>query len=83
MLSISCLRALRIAAFSVLLLSLPGILASAQDSPLDKQVSSVLPDAQTLYLDLHQHPELSSHETRTRPSWPIACARSVMRSPNT
>ena len=25
----------------------------------------MLPDAQTLYLDLHQHPELSSHETRT------------------
>ena len=39
--------------------------ASAQNSSLDKQVSSVLPEAQTLYLDLHQHPELSSHETRT------------------
>ena len=65
MLSISRLRGLRIAAFSVLLLSLPGVLASAQNSPLDKQVSSVLPEAQTLYLDLHQHPELSSHETRT------------------
>ena len=65
MLSIRCLRSLRIAAFSVLLISLPGVPASAQSSPLDKQVSSVLPDAQTLYLDLHQHPELSSHETRT------------------
>jgi hippurate hydrolase len=39
--------------------------ASAQNTPLDKQVSTVLPDAQTFYLDLHQHPELSSHETRT------------------
>jgi amidohydrolase len=65
MLSIRSLRALRIAGFSVLLFSLLGILASAQSSPLDKQVSSVLPEAQTLYLDLHQHPELSSHETRT------------------
>ena len=65
MLSINRLRGLKIAAFSVLLFSLPGVLASAQNSPLDKQVSSVLPDAQTLYLDLHQHPELSSHETRT------------------
>ena len=65
MLSISRLRGLRIAAFSVLLFSLPGVLALAQNSPLDKQVSSVLPEAQTLYLDLHQHPELSSHETRT------------------
>ncbi|HEY2236698.1 MAG TPA: amidohydrolase, partial [Candidatus Angelobacter sp.] len=42
-----------------------GVRASAQNSPLDQQVSSVLPEAQTLYLDLHQHPELSSHETRT------------------
>jgi len=65
MLSIRCLRALRIAGFLVLLLSLPCILASAQNSPLDKQVSSVLSEAQTFYLDLHQHPELSSHETRT------------------
>src|SRR5215813_4459702 len=39
--------------------------ASAQNTPLDKQVNSVFPDAQALYLDLHQHPELSSHETRT------------------
>ena len=65
MLSLSRLRGLKIAAFSVLLFSLLGVLALAQNSPLDKQVSSVLPDAQTLYLDLHQHPELSSHETRT------------------
>ena len=65
MLSINRLRGLKIAAFSVLLFSLPGVLALAQNSPLDKQVSSVLPEAQTLYLDLHQHPELSSHETRT------------------
>src|ERR1041384_8457484 len=65
MLSIRCLRALRIAGFLVLLLSLPCILASAQNSSLDKQVSSALPEAQNLYLDLHQHPELSSHETRT------------------
>jgi len=39
--------------------------ALAQNTPLEKQVNSVFPDAQTLYLDLHQHPELSSHETRT------------------
>src|SRR5690349_22355488 len=65
MLSIRSLRGLRIAAFSLSLISLPGLIASAQNSPLDKQVSSVLPDAQTLYVDLHEHPELSSHETRT------------------
>src|SRR5437764_9289962 len=37
----------------------------AQTGSLDKQVESVFPDARALYLDLHQHPELSSHETRT------------------
>jgi hippurate hydrolase len=42
-----------------------SVAASAQNAPLDKQVNSVFPDAQALYLDLHQHPELSSHETRT------------------
>src|SRR6476661_8791632 len=65
MLSLSSLRGFKIAAFSVLLLSLIAVRASAQNSPLDKQVGSVLPEAQTFYLDLHQHPELSSHETRT------------------
>ena len=65
MLSISRLSAFKITAFSVLLLAVIECRASAQNSPLDKQVSSVLPEAQTLYLDLHQHPELSSHETRT------------------
>jgi amidohydrolase len=47
------------------ILTLLCVSASPQSSPLEKQISSVLPDAQTLYLDLHQHPELSSHETRT------------------
>jgi amidohydrolase len=65
MLSTSRFSALKIAAFSVLVPCLFGRNLSAQNSPLDKQVSSVLPDAQTFYLDLHQHPELSSQETRT------------------
>jgi hippurate hydrolase len=39
--------------------------ASSQLAALDQQVETVFPDAQTLYLDLHQHPELSGHETRT------------------
>jgi amidohydrolase len=42
-----------------------GAAARAQNTPLEKQVNAVFPDAQALYLDLHQHPELSSHETRT------------------
>jgi hippurate hydrolase len=39
--------------------------ASAQNAQLKAEVESVFPDAQALYLDLHQHPELSGHETRT------------------
>jgi amidohydrolase len=38
---------------------------SVQSAPLKDQVESVFPGAKALYLDLHQHPELSSHETRT------------------
>jgi hippurate hydrolase len=65
MLSISRSNSSTVAAFSFLVLCLLAGRADAQGSPLDKQVSSVLPEAQTLYVDLHQHPELSSHETRT------------------
>jgi hippurate hydrolase len=39
--------------------------ALAQNSALNQQVEAAFPQAQTLYLDLHQHPELSGHETRT------------------
>jgi len=42
-----------------------ALACSAQNSSLSGQVDSVFSDAHTLYLDLHQHPELSSHETRT------------------
>jgi amidohydrolase len=38
---------------------------AVQNASLKDQVESVFPDARALYLDLHQHPELSSHETRT------------------
>ncbi len=44
---------------------LTALTASAQNDSLKQQVDSVFPDAKALYLDLHQHPELSSHETRT------------------
>jgi amidohydrolase len=63
--AISRSRILQISSFSILILGLFGVGAFAQSAPLDKQVSTVLPEAQTFYLDLHQHPELSSHETRT------------------
>src|SRR5215467_4683054 len=50
---------------STMFLFLAALCASAQNAALKGQVESVFPDAQALYLDLHQHPELSSHETRT------------------
>ncbi len=34
-------------------------------TPASKEVDAVYPDAHALYLDLHQNPELSSHETQT------------------
>ena len=42
-----------------------AVCASAQNTNLSNQVDSVFADAHALYLDLHQHPEISSHETRT------------------
>jgi amidohydrolase len=39
--------------------------AFAQVSPASKEVEAVYPDAHALYLDLHQNPELSGHETQT------------------
>jgi amidohydrolase len=39
--------------------------SSAQNAALARQVDAIYPEAQTLYLDLHEHPELSGHETRT------------------
>jgi len=33
--------------------------------PSSKEVEAVYPDAYALYLDLHQHPELSAHENQT------------------
>src|SRR5271155_2656540 len=48
----------------VLLLAV--LVASAYgQAPDSKEVEAVYPDAHALYLDLHQHPELSSHETQT------------------
>jgi amidohydrolase len=48
----------------LLLLACLVRLACAQ-VPTSKEVDAVYPDAHALYLDLHQNPELSSHETLT------------------
>jgi amidohydrolase len=50
--------------FRVLLLVVVTSLACAQSSS-PKEIDSVYPDAHSLYLDLHEHPELSGHETET------------------
>jgi hippurate hydrolase len=52
---------------------LPGLLLSllltaslfAQNAEPSKQVQAASADAYKLYVDLHEHPELSSHETQT------------------
>jgi len=40
-------------------------LAVADSAPLATDVANAMPAAESLYLDLHQNPELSLHETRT------------------
>src|SRR5579885_2004807 len=51
---------------NVLLCILAAVAAAhAATTSLSKEVESVYPDAQAFYLDLHQNPELSSHETQT------------------
>src|SRR5580704_16250821 len=48
------------------LLCLASLMASAwAQAPSFKEVDAVYPDAHALYLDIHQNPELSSHETQT------------------
>jgi amidohydrolase len=50
--------------FRLSLLALLTAAACAQ-APSSKEIDIVYPDAYGLYLDLHQSPELSSHETQT------------------
>src|SRR5438270_5787385 len=47
------------------LLAAVAVSAYAQTQSQSKEVESVYPDAHALYLDLHQNPELSAHETQT------------------
>lgn len=48
------------------LLIAPGFAADVDKAPSSTAaVDAILPQIQTLYIDLHQHPELSFHEQRT------------------
>jgi amidohydrolase len=49
---------------SIVLLASLTASANAQ-TPRSKEVENVYPEAHALYLDLHEHPELSGHETQT------------------
>src|ERR1700728_4107901 len=52
----------------LLLAALVGFLwaqAPSPQAPSSKEVDAVYPEAHALYLDLHEHPELSGHETQT------------------
>jgi amidohydrolase len=49
----------------LLFLTALAALSFAQDSSTSREVEIAFPAARALYLDLHQNPELSSHETQT------------------
>lgn len=51
--------------FELLLIAALVTSACAQTPAPSKEVEAVYPEARALYLDLHQNPELSSHETQT------------------
>jgi hypothetical protein len=45
-------------------LSAPLAAVARAQTPASKEVEAVYPDAHALYLDLHQNPDLSAHETQ-------------------
>ena len=52
-------------AAACLILAASGWSQSVGEAPLSAQVDSVYPQVKTLYMDLHEHPELSGHEVNT------------------
>jgi amidohydrolase len=52
-------------AATVLILAASGWSQSSGKPSLSAEVNSVYPGVETLYMDLHQHPELSGHEVNT------------------
>jgi hypothetical protein len=63
------MRIRRLAGFTMVVFLLAALLCAqtkpAAWAPTAKQVNSVYPDVEALYLDLHRNPELSLHEQRT------------------
>jgi len=54
-----------ICALYIALVLLIGGHGDAQTAKVDMEVTSVYPQAEALYRDLHEHPELSGHEKHT------------------
>jgi len=54
---------MKLTSFAVL--AVMSAITWAQNLPTSKEVESVYSDAHALYLDIHQNPELSRHETQT------------------
>ena len=52
-------------AATVLILAASGWSQSSGQPSLSGEVNSVYPQVETLYMDLHRHPELSGHEVNT------------------
>ncbi len=52
-------------AVALSLLATASVVAQTSSSSLTSEVQSVYPQVQALYIDLHEHPELSLHEVNT------------------
>jgi len=64
----------------LLLISSLVIPVGAQTAATSNEVESVYPDSHALYLDLHQNPELSSHETQTATKLGVTAEVAVLRN---
>ena len=56
---------MRLRHFVILLLAGPALAAADKSPSSAESVNAILPQMEALYIDLHQHPELSFHEQRT------------------
>jgi hippurate hydrolase len=50
---------------SVLAAAFAGVAGANRFSVSDAEINAIYPEIEKIYLDLHQHPELSAHEVRT------------------
>src|SRR5215471_4665703 len=60
-----CLMKFAVLAISLFLFVTGVVVSQTSSNTLASQVQSVYPQVQALYIDLHEHPELSVHEVST------------------